>query len=223
MRKIQIAIDGPAGAGKSTVARQVASNLNYLYIDTGAMFRALTYEAIKANIHFSDAAGLKKLLENTEIHLIQDKVGQKVIVNGEDVTEAIRSQEVTNAVSKVAVHKEVREEMLTRQRFLAKNGGVVMDGRDIGTCVLKDAALKIFLTASVEERARRRFEELLSKGVSTNLDELQTEIELRDRQDSEREIAPLKKAEDAIVIDSTNLSIQEVVNKILGLVKERNG
>lgn len=223
MRKIQIAIDGPAGAGKSTVARQVASNLNYLYIDTGAMFRALTYEAIKANIHFSDGAGLKKVLENTEINLIQDKAGQKVIVNGEDVTEAIRSQEVTNAVSKVAVHKEVREEMLTRQRFLAKNGGVVMDGRDIGTCVLKDAALKIFLTASVEERARRRFEELLSKGVSTNLEQLQTEIEWRDKQDSEREIAPLKMAEDAIVIDSTNLSIQEVVNKILEFVKERNG
>lgn len=223
MRKIQIAIDGPAGAGKSTVARQVASNLNYLYIDTGAMFRALTYEAIKANIHFSDSAGLKKVLENTEINLIQDKAGQKVIVNGEDVTEAIRSQEVTNAVSKVAVHKEVREEMLTRQRFLAKNGGVVMDGRDIGTCVLKDAALKIFLTASVEERARRRFEELLSKGVSTNLEQLQTEIEWRDKQDSEREIAPLKMAEDAIVIDSTNLSIQEVVNKILEFVKERNG
>lgn len=222
MKKIQIAIDGPAGAGKSTVAKKVAKSLQYLYIDTGAMFRALTYEAMKAEVNLQNGNELRELLEKININFIQHNDEQLVFVNDEEVTEKIRSQEVTKNVSLVATHKEVREEMLTRQQEMAKSGGVVMDGRDIGTCVLQNASLKIFLTASAEERARRRYDELIASGIQTNLKQLQREIEERDYRDSEREIAPLKKAPDALEIDSTSLTIDEVVEEILTLVKERN-
>ncbi len=219
---MQIAIDGPAGAGKSTVAKKVANELNYLYIDTGAMFRALTYEALRLNVDVNDGKQLSQLLKGLEIEFIPNENGQRVLVNNTDVTEEIRSQKVTNNVAAVATHKEVRAEMLTRQRQLASKGSVVMDGRDIGTCVLRDAPLKIFLTASAEERARRRHQELKMKGIHTDINQLKKEIEERDKRDSEREIAPLKKAEDAIEIDSTHLTIDEVVQKILALVKERS-
>lgn len=219
---MQIAIDGPAGAGKSTVAKKVANELNYLYIDTGAMFRALTYEALRLNVDVNDGKQLSQLLKDLEIEFIPNENGQRVLVNDTDVTEEIRSQKVTNNVAAVAMHKEVRAEMLTRQRQLASKGSVVMDGRDIGTCVLRDAQLKIFLTASAEERARRRHQELIMKGIHTDINQLKKEIEERDKRDSEREIAPLKKAEDAIEIDSTHLTIDEVVQKILALVKERS-
>lgn len=219
---MQIAIDGPAGAGKSTVAKKVAKALHYLYIDTGAMFRSLAYEAIRLNVDLSNGTKLRKLLESIDIKLLQNDHGQRVFINNKDVTDLIRSQAVTNNVSIVATHKEVREEMLVRQQHLAKSGGVVMDGRDIGTCVLKDAELKIFLTASAEERARRRYDELKQKGIETNLKQLKKDIEERDKRDSEREIAPLKKAQDAIEIDSTHLTIDDVVQKILTLAKERS-
>jgi len=219
---MQIAIDGPAGAGKSTVAKKVANELNFLYIDTGAMFRALTHEALRLNVNLSNGEKLSQLLKNLDIKFIPTENGQRVLVNDTDVTEEIRSQEVTNHVAIVAAHKAVREEMLKRQRQMASKGSVVMDGRDIGTCVLKDAHLKIFLTASSEERARRRHQELSMKGIHTDMNQLKKEIEERDKQDSERDIAPLKKAEDAIEIDSTHLTIDEVVQKILTLVKERS-
>ncbi len=219
---MQIAIDGPAGAGKSTVAKRVAQTLDFLYIDTGAMFRSLTYEAIRRKIDLSNGAELRRLLESLEIELKQHKNGQRVYINGEDVTAQIRSQEVSNRVSIVAAHKEVREEMLIRQQRMAQQGHVVMDGRDIGTCVLKDAELKIFLTASVEERARRRYAELIENGIETSLEQLKKEIEERDKRDSERAVAPLKKADDAIEIDTTHLSIDDVVENILTLAKERS-
>lgn len=219
---MQIAIDGPAGAGKSTVAKKVATALHFLYIDTGAMFRSLTYQAIRSNLDSSNGMKLRKLLENIDIKLQQNEHGQRVFINNEDVTEQIRSQNVTNNVSIVATHKEVREEMLARQQLLAKDGKVVMDGRDIGTCVLKNAELKIFLTASAEERAYRRYDELKQKGIETNLERLKEEIKQRDKRDSEREIAPLKMAEDAVEIDSTHLTIDDVVNRILTLAKERS-
>ena len=219
---MQIAIDGPAGAGKSTVAKRVAQTLDFLYIDTGAMFRSLTYEAIRRKIDLSNGAELRRLLESLEIELKQHKNGQRVYINGEDVTAQIRSQEVSNRVSIVAAHKEVREEMLIRQQRMAQQGHVVMDGRDIGTCVLKDAELKIFLTASVEERARRRYAELIENGIETSLEQLKKEIEERDKCDSERAVAPLKKADDAIEIDTTHLSIDDVVENILTLAKERS-
>ncbi|OIU71220.1 (d)CMP kinase [Rossellomorea aquimaris] len=220
--KLRIAIDGPAAAGKSTVAKIVAGKLSYLYIDTGAMYRSLTYKAIRSDIDLHDQTKLTKLLETTKIELEPSEKGQLVFLDGENVTDEIRQAEVTNSVSHIAVHPLVREEMVKRQQELAREGGVVMDGRDIGTHVIPDAEVKIFLLASVEERAQRRHEENVSKGYPSDLEKLKEEIALRDKIDSEREVAPLKKAEDAIEIDTTSLGIPEVVDRIMSLV-ERKG
>ncbi|SDM77846.1 cytidylate kinase [Fictibacillus solisalsi] len=220
-KKLKIAIDGPAGAGKSTVAKLVADQLSYIYIDTGAMYRALTYKALKSGSNLHDGSVLKFLLKETEIELEITEAGQAVILDGKNVSEEIRSTEVTNNVSFVATPQEVREEMVRRQQKLAAQGGVVMDGRDIGTHVMPDAELKVFLVASVEERAKRRYEENRNKGYETSLEQLKEEISLRDKRDSEREFAPLKKADDAIELDTTSMSIQDVVNEILHLVSER--
>jgi CMP/dCMP kinase len=222
LMKLRIAIDGPAAAGKSTVAKIVAGKLSYLYIDTGAMYRSLTYKAIKSDIDLHDQAKLTKLLETTEIELEPSENGQLVFLDGENVTDEIRQSKVTNSVSHIAVHPMVREEMVKRQQELAREGGVVMDGRDIGTHVIPDAEVKVFLLASVEERAQRRHEENVSKGFASDLEKLKEEIALRDKIDSEREVAPLKKAEDAIEIDTTSLGIPEVVDRIMSLV-ERKG
>ncbi|MCT8138874.1 (d)CMP kinase [Anaerobacillus sp. CMMVII] len=216
--KINIAIDGPAGAGKSTVAKLVAEKLQFIYIDTGAMYRALTYKAIENGVDLQNEQLLANLLENTKIELTSTA---KVYLDGEDVSEQIRSLEVTNSVSFVASHSLIRFEMLERQRIMAAYGGTVMDGRDIGTAVLPNAEVKVFLSATVEERARRRYEENIAKGFDTDFEQLKQEIALRDKRDSERETAPLKKAVDAIEIDSTNLSIPEVVSSILQIVDER--
>ncbi|MGR3764852.1 (d)CMP kinase [Rossellomorea sp. NS-SX7] len=220
--KLRIAIDGPAAAGKSTVAKIVAGKLSYLYIDTGAMYRSLTFKALKSEVDLHDQTKLTKLLETTKIELEPSEKGQLVLLDGENVTDEIRQSEVTNSVSHVAVHSLVREEMVKRQQKLASEGGVVMDGRDIGTHVIPDAEVKVFLLASVEERAQRRHEENMSKGFPSDLEKLKEEIALRDKIDSEREVAPLKKAEDAIEIDTTSLSISEVVDRIMSLV-ERKG
>lgn len=222
-KKISIAIDGPAAAGKSTVAKQVAEKLSYIYIDTGAMYRALTYIAIKQNIDVSDEQKLSDLLGDSTIELKPSERGQMVYLNGEDVTDEIRSSFVTNNVSYVAAHRSVREEMVQRQKDMAIDGGVVMDGRDIGTHVLPHAEVKVFLLASVKERARRRHEENIKKGMESNLEQLMIEIEQRDKLDSEREVAPLVKAHDAIEIDTTSMSITDVVNQIMRLAHERTG
>lgn len=219
--KISIAIDGPAAAGKSTVAKIIAKNRSYVYIDTGAMYRALTYMAIKHQLNLENEKEVSDLLTRLQIELMPTESGQLVLVNGEDVTEVIRTNEVTNSVSIVAKHPLVREEMVSRQQEMAKGGGVVMDGRDIGTHVLPNAELKVFLKASVEERAKRRHEENLQKGFPSDLEQLKKEIATRDKIDSEREVAPLMKANDAIEIDTTSLSIEEVVQKIEELVEER--
>nr|WP_201713336.1 (d)CMP kinase [Rossellomorea arthrocnemi] len=222
LKKFRIAIDGPAAAGKSTVAKIVAGKLSYLYIDTGAMYRSLTYKALTDNVDLHDEYALNDLLSKTTIELEPSETGQLVFLDGKDVTEEIRQASVTNSVSHVAVHSRVREEMVKRQQLLAKEGAVVMDGRDIGTHVIPDAEIKIFLLASVNERAQRRHEENISKGYSSDLEQLKQEIALRDKIDSEREVAPLKKAADATEIDTTSLSISEVVAQIMMLV-ERKG
>ncbi|MGD6956283.1 (d)CMP kinase [Rossellomorea aquimaris] len=222
MKKLRIAIDGPAAAGKSTVAKIVAGKLSYLYIDTGAMYRSLTYKALKLNIDLHDENELKEILAQTKITLEPTEDGQIVYVDGENVTDEIRQAAVTNSVSHVAVHSQVREEMVNRQQQLAKQGAVVMDGRDIGTHVIPDAEIKVFLLASVDERAQRRHEENISKGFPSDLEQLKVEIARRDKIDSEREVAPLKKADDATEIDTTSLSIPEVVDQIMLLV-ERKG
>jgi len=218
---LSIAIDGPAAAGKSTVAKIVAEKLSYIYIDTGAMYRALTFNALKNDININNEEELMKLLRNTAIELKSSENGQLVFLNGEEVTDHIRRGDVTKFVSIVSKHKLIREEMVARQQLLGSGGGVVMDGRDIGTHVLPGAEVKVFLLASVEERARRRYEENVAKGFEANFDLLQKEIAQRDKLDSEREIAPLKKAADAIEIDTTSYTINDVVSKIMELVKER--
>ncbi|PYZ98443.1 cytidylate kinase [Alteribacter lacisalsi] len=218
---INIAIDGPAGAGKSTVAREVASRLGFVYIDTGAMYRALTYEALRhqADVHNEEA--VMNLLKQMQITLGSEADTGLVLVNGKDVTEEIRFSEVTGNVSYIARHEQVRMEMVRKQQELAKANRTVMDGRDIGTAVLPEAEVKIFLTASVEERARRRHEEQLQKGMPSDYESLITEIAERDRIDSEREVAPLRKAEDAIEVDSTNMTAEEVIESILEIVGKK--
>lgn len=193
VKEIQIAIDGPAAAGKSTVAKLVAKKLSYLYIDTGAMYRALTYKALKLGADLEDEQALAEILNNTNIELIQGNAAQHVLLDGTDVTDEIRSHEVTKHVSTVSKHPLVRKEMVERQRELAQKGGIVMDGRDIGTHVLPNAEVKIFLVATVEERAKRRHQENLAKGFESDLAQLMKEIALRDKMDSEREASPLKK------------------------------
>jgi CMP/dCMP kinase len=220
-KNISIAIDGPAAAGKSTVAKIVAEKFSYIYIDTGAMYRAITYKAQMANINLEDEGALFQLLINTKIELFPGDNGQLVYIDGKDVTNEIRSSDVTNYVSIVAKHKLIREEMVKRQQEFAVNGGVVMDGRDIGTFVLPNAEVKVFLLASVEERAQRRHLENIQKGYPSDLEKLKEEIAVRDKIDSEREIAPLRKAKDAIEIDTTSLSIHDVVDKIVNLAVER--
>lgn len=215
MEKINVAIDGPAGAGKSTVARLVAKELNFLYIDTGAMYRALTFKALTEKINLEDDIDLTTLARNTRVHLVNSQEGQKVIVDDNDVSIDIRTPEVTQKVSIVAKVSGVRQEMVKLQRIMALEGGVVMDGRDIGTHVLPNAERKFFLTASLDERAKRRFLELKSKGYEVEFEELKEDIAKRDKLDEERETAPLIKADDAILIDTTGFEIEEVVQKIL--------
>lgn len=218
MKKINIAIDGPAGAGKSTVAKLVAEKLEFIYIDTGAMYRALTYKAIKKEKDLHNAVELKKLLSKTNIELTSDA---QVYIDGENVSEQIRTEQVTNSVSFVASHSDVRNEMLSRQQKLADSGGTVMDGRDIGTAVLPKAEVKIFLSATVEERAKRRYEENILKGFLVDFEQLKQEISLRDKRDTERKAAPLKKAIDAVEIDTTSMTITKVVELILSIVRKR--
>lgn len=221
LKKIQIAIDGPAGAGKSTIAKIVAEQLAFTYIDTGAMYRAVTYKALKNSIQLSDEAKLEEMLKTTEIKLLPSNEGQLVFLDGENVSDEIRSNEVTSNVSEVAAHRKVREILVAMQKALAADGGVVMDGRDIGTHVLKDAELKVFMSATVEERAKRRQLDNERRGIPSKVELLMEEIALRDKLDSEREVSPLVQAQDAIYLDTTDLTINEAANAILTLAKTK--
>ncbi|WP_035290359.1 (d)CMP kinase [Clostridium sp. KNHs214] len=207
---ISIAIDGPAGAGKSTIAKLVGDRYSLMYINTGAMYRAVTLKAMEKNIKPENTQGLVELMNNLEMHF----QGEKLIVNGQDVTDDIYMPLISKNVSYYSSIKEVREKLVELQRKISKKYSVIMDGRDIGTVVLKDAKLKIFLTASAETRANRRYKELMEKGVEVNYEEILQDIKRRDHIDSTREISPLTKAEDAIEIDSSNLDINGVVDKI---------
>ncbi|WP_125605826.1 (d)CMP kinase [Lapidilactobacillus bayanensis] len=214
---MQIAIDGPSSAGKSTVAKKVAQSLGFVYCDTGAMYRAATVLAREYGIDYGDETQILAELSQSEISFKPVASGQLVFLNGEDVTLAIRTPEITNNVSQVSALPKIREELVRQQRKIAGDHDIVMDGRDIGTTVLPDAEVKVFLVASASERARRRYEENIQKGIMTPLAKLQEEIETRDYKDSHRQISPLTKAVDAIEIDSTNLSIREVVERIVEL------
>lgn len=221
--KINIAIDGPAGAGKSTVAREVAKQLNYIYIDTGAMYRAVTLKVLRSGLQPSQSDEISQLLESTHIQLRPRPDGQQVWLDGEDVTSQLRSQEVNQFVSQIARIEGVRTKLVNHQKKLSEHKGVVMDGRDIGSHVLPDAEVKIYLTASTEERAKRRFLEMKSQDPNTliELAELQKDIEARDEMDRTREISPLIIAEDATVVDTSHLSIQEVVEQLVLICRKR--
>lgn len=221
VKKIQIALDGPAGAGKSTIAKIVAENLGFTYIDTGAMYRAVTYKGMKQGIKLDEAQSLEKMLRETNIELQPSKEGQLVFVDEVNVSKDIRSNEVTANVSQVAAHANIREILVAMQQDLAAKGGVVMDGRDIGTHVLPQAELKIYMSASVEERARRRLLDNERRGIESTLEGLMEEIALRDKMDSEREASPLIQAEDALFLDTTALSIDEAADTILNLAHEK--
>lgn len=220
MEQYNIAIDGPSSAGKSTIAKKVAARLGITYLDTGAMYRALTLSALRENADLESEAALLGVLNDSEIHLTQIEGHQTVYLNNEDVTETIRSIDVTQNVSVVSSHEKVRAEMVRRQQRFAEKGGIVMDGRDIGTVVLPNANLKIYLIASAEERALRRYRESISKGMDVSLEQLTDDMKARDYYDMNREASPLRKADDAVELDTTQMSIDEVVETVLNMIKD---
>lgn len=214
-----IAIDGPAGAGKSTIAKQVAKELGFIYVDTGAMYRAIALYFLRNGIAPEDTDAIEKGCEGIDVAIQYCNGVQQVILNGENVSEVIRKEEVGNMASRTSVNPKVREKLVVLQRQLAEREDVVMDGRDIGTQVLPNATVKIYLTASVEERARRRFLELQQKGMQGDLAQIAADIKDRDYRDMTREISPLRQAEDAVLVDASDMSIDEVVAKVKSLCR----
>lgn len=218
---LQVAIDGPASSGKSTVAKIIAKRFGYVYCDTGAMYRSVTWAALENGIDVSDTKQVIDLARRIKITFEPGQPDQRVFVDGHEVTKDIRTEKIAANVSAVAAIPEVRAQMVEQQRQIAQAGGIVMDGRDIGTTVLPDAQVKVFLVASAHERARRRYEENLQKGLATqSLDELEAAIKLRDQKDSTRKVSPLTQAKDAILIDTTSLTIDQVVDGISALIKK---
>lgn len=216
-----IAIDGPAGAGKSTIAKKVAAELGYIYVDTGAMYRALALYFIRQSIDAADEAAIAGALSGVSVCLVYQDGQQQVILNDENVTGSIRTEAVGNMASATSVYPVVRATLLDLQRDMAANNDVIMDGRDIGTNILPNAEVKIYLTASSKERARRRALELTQKGIACDVEAIEHDINERDERDKNREIAPLRQAEDAIYLDTSDMNIDEVVQTILDIVKER--
>ncbi len=215
-----IGIDGPAGAGKSTIAKKVAAKKGYIYVDTGAMYRAMALFMLEKKVNLSDTEAIGKNCENADISIKYENGVQCVYLNGENVNDRIRTPEVSAAASKTSVVKKVREKLVSLQQALAAKTSVVMDGRDICTKVLPDADVKVYLTASVEVRAKRRYDELVGKGESCDLTEIEKDIAERDRRDMTREESPLVKADGAVEIDSSDMTIDEVADKILSLCRE---
>ena len=216
-----IAIDGPAGAGKSTIARRVARELSFIYVDTGAMYRAMALYLLRRKVNRDDTEQIGNICQDAEISIEYKNGEQIVLLNGENVNSYLRTEEVGNLASVSSAVPRVREKLLSLQRKLAKDMSVVMDGRDIGTTILPDADVKIYLTASSLTRARRRYLELQEKGTVCNLDDIQKDIEERDQRDMSREISPLRQAEDAVLVDSSDLTIQQVVDRILQIFRSK--
>lgn len=222
IKLINIAIDGPSGAGKSSLAKMVAKELNIIYVDTGAMYRAAALYALNLGIDIKNETNrVIAMLDNLSIDLVYKDGAQHIILNGEDVTGKIRTPEVSVGASDIAVIKEVRIKLVKLQQNIAEKNSVVMDGRDIGTNVLPNADVKVFLTASIEERARRRYNELLEKGVDCDFDDVKKDMEYRDHNDSSRDFAPLKAADDATKLDTTGFAIEKSLDAILKIVKDR--
>lgn len=217
---INVAIDGPAGAGKSTIARAAAAKLGFIYVDTGALYRTVTLAAVRNGVQ-DDADAVSKMLENTDVSLAFKDGAQRVFLNGEDVSELIRTPEISMLTSKLSQQQKVRDFLLGLQRDIAAKNNVIMDGRDIGTVVLPDAQCKIFLFASPECRAQRRYKELVEKGESVTYDEVLDDVNKRDYQDSHREIAPLKPTKDSVMADTSQLTLEESVEYIISIIREK--
>ena len=214
-----VAIDGPAGAGKSTIAKLVAKEKGYIYVDTGAMYRGLAIHFLDKEIQPQETEKVIEACKDAEVTIAYEDAVQHVYLNGKDISSRLRNEEVGNMASVTSAIPEVRKKLLELQQNLAKTQNVIMDGRDIGTCVLPHADVKVYLTASVETRAKRRYQELQEKGEDCNLEEIAHDIEERDRRDMTREIAPLKQAEDAVLVDSSDMTIAEVVKTIVDLCR----
>lgn len=218
---IAVAIDGPAGAGKSSVARQVAAELGFLYVDTGALYRSIALHMLRCGVDLSDAAAVTAELHNIQLSLVLERGEQCVVLSGEDVSDLIRSQEVSQAASRVAEMAQVRDFLLQLQRDTARKQNVLMDGRDIGTVVLPDAQVKIFLTATAQERALRRFKQLQERGEIASFEAILREIQERDLRDENREIAPLRPAEDAVILDTTGMDLKDVLSKLKEMIMKK--
>ena len=216
-----IAIDGPAGAGKSTIAKQLAKELSFIYVDTGAMYRSMALYFMRNGIAKEDEAAISDACKTVEVSIAYENGEQQVLLNGENVSKEIRKEEVGKMASATSVYKEVRIKLVELQQKLAADKDVIMDGRDIGTCVLPNAQVKIYLTASVETRAERRYQELQEKGAACDLEVIKKDIADRDYQDMHREISPLRQAEDAILVDSSDMGIEEVVETIKNIYREK--
>ena len=216
-----IAIDGPAGAGKSTIAKQLAKELSFIYVDTGAMYRSMALYFMRNDIAKEDEAAISDACKTVEVSIAYENGEQQVLLNGENVSKEIRKEEVGKMASATSVYKEVRKKLVELQQKLAADKDVIMDGRDIGTCVLPNAQVKIYLTASVETRAERRYQELQEKGAACDLEVIKKDIADRDYQDMHREISPLKQAEDAILVDYSDMGIEEVVETIKNIYREK--
>ncbi|SER61187.1 (d)CMP kinase [Lachnobacterium bovis] len=218
---INVAIDGPAGAGKSTIAKRLAAELSYIYVDTGAMYRAMAYYFMKNGIDSTDKEKIDSVCKDIDITITHKNGEQVVLLNGENVNGLIRQEAVGNMASKVSVYPTVRTKLVDLQRQLAKKENVIMDGRDIGTVVLPDAQVKIYLTASSKTRAQRRFDELCAKGLECDIDVIEKDIIERDKQDMNREVSPLRQAEDAVLLDSSNLDIDGVLSEMKRIIDEK--
>lgn len=216
-----IAVDGPAGAGKSTIAKQVAKNMGLIYVDTGAMYRAMALYMVRMGIDVEDEEKVIENCVNADITIGYEDGVQVVYLNGENVNAFLRKEEVSNAASKVSAIGKVREQLVTLQKKLAASSDCIMDGRDIGTCVLPNADAKIYLTASSEVRAKRRYDELIAKGEDCDIKKIQADIEERDYRDMNRDISPLKQAKDAVLVDSSYMTIEEVVNTIMEIAEKK--
>lgn len=216
-----IAIDGPAGAGKSTIAKKIAKQLGFIYVDTGAMYRAMALHILRKGISLEDSNAISKACEDADITIRYENGEQVVLLNGENVNGLIRTEEVGNMASASSVNGDVRKKLVSLQQKLSQTADVIMDGRDIGTCVLPHADVKVYLTADAKVRAKRRYDELTQKGTACDLDKIEQDIIERDERDMNREISPLKQAEDAVLLDSSFLTIDEVVAKIIGLTENK--
>ena len=216
-----IAIDGPAGAGKSTITKRVAKELNFMYVDTGAMYRAMAVFFLRKGVDSKDEVAVSESCKEAEVEIVYEDGVQQAILNGENITSLLRKEEVGKMASETAIYPSVRAKILDIQRNLAKGTDVIMEGRDIGTCVLPFATVKIYLTASVEARAKRRYNELIEKGETPDIEVIKADIEARDYADMNREHSPLKQAEDAVLVDSSEMGIDEVADAIVNIFKKK--